>query len=49
MQITVRQLLYQTSGFYEIDGEKLNFASSMKQLTSTESIDAPGSAFEYSN
>ena len=57
-EITVRQLLYQTSGFSETDGEKLNFdssmdddalAASMKRLTSTELINAPGSAFEYSN
>ena len=57
-EITVRQLLYQTSGFSEIDGEKLNLDSSMaddalsasmKRLTHTELSNAPGNSFEYSN
>jgi CubicO group peptidase (beta-lactamase class C family) len=57
-ELTVHQLLYQTSGFSEIDGNKINLDSnmaddalsaSMKRLTSTELINTPGSAFEYSN
>jgi len=57
-EITVHELLYQTSGFSEIDGERINLDSSMaddalsasmKRLTSTELIGTPGSTFEYSN
>jgi CubicO group peptidase (beta-lactamase class C family) len=57
-ELTVNQLLHQTSGFSEIDGNTINLGSSMaddalsasmKRLTSTKLINAPGSAFEYSN
>ncbi len=57
-EITVRQLLYQTSGFSEIDGRKLvldsNMAAdalitSMKQLTTTKLVSVPGAAYQYSN
>lgn len=57
-EITIRQLLYQTSGFSETDGNKINLDSnmaedalttSMKRLTTTKLIEAPGNAFEYSN
>ena len=57
-QLTVRQLLYQTSGFSEIDGNKINLDSNMaedalvanmKRLATTELINTTGDAFEYSN
>jgi CubicO group peptidase (beta-lactamase class C family) len=57
-EMTVRQLLYQTSGFSETDGNRINLdtnmaedalSASMKRLTRTELIHAPGTAFEYSN
>jgi CubicO group peptidase (beta-lactamase class C family) len=57
-EITVRQLLNQTSGFSQTDGNKMNLVSStsndaliasMKQLDSTQLINTPGTAFEYSN
>ena len=57
-EITVRQLLNQTSGFSEFDGNKLNLdtstasdalATSMKRLTTTTLNNVPGAAFEYSN
>jgi CubicO group peptidase (beta-lactamase class C family) len=57
-EMTARQLLYQTGGFSETDGNKINLDSnmaedalsaSMKRLTATELINTPGVAFEYSN
>jgi CubicO group peptidase (beta-lactamase class C family) len=56
--MTVRQLLYQTSGFSETDGNRINLdtnlapdalSARMKRLTKTELVHAPGAAFEYSN
>jgi CubicO group peptidase (beta-lactamase class C family) len=57
-EMTVRQLLYQTSGFSETDGNRINLdanmaedalSASMKRLTTIKPIHAPGTAFEYSN
>ncbi len=57
-EITIRQLLYQTSGFSETDGNRVNLDSSMgedavtaamKRLTGFRLIHAPGETFEYSN
>jgi CubicO group peptidase (beta-lactamase class C family) len=57
-EMTVRQLLYQTSGFSETDGNRINLDSSlaedalqanMKRLGSMKLLHPPGTAFEYSN
>ncbi len=57
-EITVRQLINQTSGFSEIDGRKLTLDSnmaadalvaSMKQLTTTKLVSSPGTTYQYSN
>lgn len=56
--MTIRQLLYQTSGFSETDGNRINLDSNMgedavtaamKRLTDIRLIHAPGESFEYSN
>jgi CubicO group peptidase (beta-lactamase class C family) len=57
-QITVRQLLYQTSGLTELDGNRFNQATSldddaliatMKRLNTVKLGHLPGESFEYSN